>query len=314
MRAPAQSVPGRLRLRFTQLKQQTGQLSRMAAALGAIGGVLEVETSPITGGFLIHFDAMIGNTPLFWDQVEAVLHAHQLMVNPRPLARQTGAAPTARPREGAPHQQDTSGPASGDPRARRGPDEKNAAHDAQRPRTAGADGCSDNISRTSRINHFSARASSAARAASLADVSLASASLASISVASVSLASADSANVVSSTSVANAATRILPQAQDQNAGSSACPAPPPGSWPSPAIRQPSGLRKPQPGERPFGASSLPRASPTFSASAAPWSGTRGSYPATATCTTGGGLVERIASALVDRLVERSAVALVAALL
>lgn len=95
MHTPANALPGRLRLRFTQLKQQTEQLGRMAAAMRAIEGVLMVETSPLTGGFLIHYDAPIGKTPLFWDRIEAVLLAHQLLINPRPLSRQQGPLPVA---------------------------------------------------------------------------------------------------------------------------------------------------------------------------------------------------------------------------
>lgn len=87
MRAPA-PVPGHLRLRFTQLKQHPEKLDSIAASLQAVDGVLALETSALTGGLLIQFDAVIGNTPAFWNHIEAVLHSFQLMVNPRPLARQ----------------------------------------------------------------------------------------------------------------------------------------------------------------------------------------------------------------------------------
>lgn len=90
MHPPAHQVPGRLRLRFAQLKQQIKQLDRLAASLRTVGGVIAVETSPITGGLLIHFDARIGNTPAFWDQVEATLQSYQLLLNPRPPARRDG--------------------------------------------------------------------------------------------------------------------------------------------------------------------------------------------------------------------------------
>lgn len=99
MQPPSPTHPGRLRLRFTQLKQQTEQLARMAAAMRAIGGVTAVETSPITGGLLIHFDPLTGKTTAFWDQVEAVLLAHQLLLlDPRPL----GALRSGGPRRTAP--------------------------------------------------------------------------------------------------------------------------------------------------------------------------------------------------------------------
>ncbi len=119
MHAPAQQVPGRLRLRFTQLKQQTRQLERMAASLHAVGGVIAVETSPITGGLLIHFDALIGNTPAFWDQVEAVLHSYQLLVDPRPLARRNGGPPPRPPASEVRQPTPSSDPEHG-PKTRRG--------------------------------------------------------------------------------------------------------------------------------------------------------------------------------------------------
>lgn len=87
MRAPAQSVPGRLRLSFTQLKQQPALLERMAASLGSVNGVITVETTSIAGALLVQFDCEVGNTPVFWDRIESVLHSYELMHNPRPLAR-----------------------------------------------------------------------------------------------------------------------------------------------------------------------------------------------------------------------------------
>lgn len=91
MRAPA-PVPGRLRLRFTQLKQRNEQLDSVAASLQAVNGVLALETSALIGGLLIHFDAAIGKTPAFWDHIESVLQSYHLMLNPRPLAQQSGDA------------------------------------------------------------------------------------------------------------------------------------------------------------------------------------------------------------------------------
>ncbi|WP_426211959.1 HMA2 domain-containing protein [Massilia sp. TWP1-3-3] len=88
MDQPSSSVPGRLRLRFTQLKQQTAQLDSMAAALHAIDGVQAVETNAPSGSLLINYAAASGKTTQFWDQVEAVLLAHQLLLDPRPLGRQ----------------------------------------------------------------------------------------------------------------------------------------------------------------------------------------------------------------------------------
>jgi hypothetical protein len=85
-------LPGRLRLWFSQLKQQAEPLARLAAAMRAVDGVLIVETSPITGGLLIHYDALIGKTTAFWDQIEAVLFSHDLFMDPRSLERRGDAA------------------------------------------------------------------------------------------------------------------------------------------------------------------------------------------------------------------------------
>ena len=87
MPATSPPVPGRLRLRFTQLKQQTERLMGLASALREVAGVTGVETSASTGSLLVYYDAVVGKTTQFWDQVEAVLLAHQLLLDPRPLGR-----------------------------------------------------------------------------------------------------------------------------------------------------------------------------------------------------------------------------------
>jgi hypothetical protein len=91
MYSPTAPLPGRLRLWFSQLKQQREPLARLAAAMRAVDGVLIVETSPITGGLLIHYDALIGKTTAFWDQIEAVLFTHDLFLDPRSLERRSTA-------------------------------------------------------------------------------------------------------------------------------------------------------------------------------------------------------------------------------
>ena len=100
MQATSLPVPGRLRLRFTQLKQQTEQLMRMAEALHAVSGVMTVDISVPIGGLLINYDAVIGKTTAFWDQIEAVLLAHQLLLDPRPLGRHPAAAKPVQPPKG----------------------------------------------------------------------------------------------------------------------------------------------------------------------------------------------------------------------
>lgn len=83
---------GRLRLRFSNLKNNLPQLSRVIEALRDVAGVDAVEASPFTGGMLIHYDPAAGDTPRFWDEIEAVLAAHGLYHDPRPLKRQLGSS------------------------------------------------------------------------------------------------------------------------------------------------------------------------------------------------------------------------------
>ncbi len=68
----------------------------------AVDGVLLVETSPITGGLLIHYDALIGKTTAFWDQIEAVLVSHDLFLDPRSLERRSTAATPVPPQADSP--------------------------------------------------------------------------------------------------------------------------------------------------------------------------------------------------------------------
>jgi hypothetical protein len=98
MQVPVPPVPGRLRLRFTQLKQQNEQLARLACAMYATDGVVAVETSPLTGSLLIQYDALRGKTTAFWDRIEAVLVAHNLLLDPRPLDRRDSGAPILAPK------------------------------------------------------------------------------------------------------------------------------------------------------------------------------------------------------------------------
>ena len=87
---------GRLRLRFSHLKNNFTQLTGVIESLQAVAGVSSVEGTPLTGGMLVFYDTAIGDTRKFWDDIEAVLKLHGLHHNPRPLARQPGAAAPSR--------------------------------------------------------------------------------------------------------------------------------------------------------------------------------------------------------------------------
>jgi hypothetical protein len=78
--------PGRLRLHIAPLKGRPDELSSIAATLRTVTGIVAVETSPITGSLLIHYDALGGKTMLFWDQVESALLKRQVAFQARPVA------------------------------------------------------------------------------------------------------------------------------------------------------------------------------------------------------------------------------------
>lgn len=92
MHAPTHHLPGRLRLRFRQLKNQAGQLEHLAAGLRATCGVIDVQTSLFTGGALVRYDPVVGKSPAFWDQVEAVLLSQHLYMDTRPPVGPSGDA------------------------------------------------------------------------------------------------------------------------------------------------------------------------------------------------------------------------------
>lgn len=50
-------IPGRLRTRYPQLKNNPARARTVAAAIRNIDGVLSVETSVVTGSVLIRYDA-----------------------------------------------------------------------------------------------------------------------------------------------------------------------------------------------------------------------------------------------------------------
>jgi hypothetical protein len=92
MDAPTHHLRGRLRLRFSQLKNNVGELSGVIESLRDVAGIDAIEASPHTGGMLIHYDPAAGDTRRFWNDVEAALVSHGLHHNPRPMARRVGAA------------------------------------------------------------------------------------------------------------------------------------------------------------------------------------------------------------------------------
>lgn len=87
---------GRLRLRFSTLKNDLPRLTGVIESLRGVAGVDAVEASPYTGGMLIHYDPAAGDTRRFWDDVQTALASHSLYHDPRPLQRQAGAGAPGR--------------------------------------------------------------------------------------------------------------------------------------------------------------------------------------------------------------------------
>lgn len=98
---------GRLRLRFSNLKNNLEQLTGVIETLRGVAGVAAIEASPYTGGMLIHYDQAAGDTRRFWDDIEAGLALHGLHHDPRPLRRQNAPGAPGRGRALAPGVADT---------------------------------------------------------------------------------------------------------------------------------------------------------------------------------------------------------------
>ena len=81
-------LPGRLRLRFTQLKQSPGMLALVCNDLRAVAGVTAVDASALTGGVLIQYEGVVGSASRFWNEIDAVLLAYHPNHEPRPFGRQ----------------------------------------------------------------------------------------------------------------------------------------------------------------------------------------------------------------------------------
>lgn len=78
MRGQTHHPRGRLRLRFSELRNHPLRLARVCDELRAIEGIHVIEASQITGGMLVHYDARHARGPGFWNAVEAVLDRNRL--------------------------------------------------------------------------------------------------------------------------------------------------------------------------------------------------------------------------------------------
>lgn len=85
MRGQTHHPRGRLRLRFSELRNHPLRLGRVCDELRAIEGVQLIEASQLNGSILIHYDARQARGPGFWDAIEAVLERNRLYPHAAPV-------------------------------------------------------------------------------------------------------------------------------------------------------------------------------------------------------------------------------------
>jgi hypothetical protein len=86
-------LPGRLRLRFPQLKNRPACAAQLTASIARIDGVVSVDANAVTGGLLIFYDIERADSNGLWQALSATLAAHDLsdQVNQQlPQARAPG--------------------------------------------------------------------------------------------------------------------------------------------------------------------------------------------------------------------------------
>jgi hypothetical protein len=93
MRVPTDRFPGRLRLRFSQLRRQPLYAAQVAAAIRGLDGVLSVDANAVTGGLLIVYDVARADKSGLWPSLQAALATHGLREPARQQSAQAGAAP-----------------------------------------------------------------------------------------------------------------------------------------------------------------------------------------------------------------------------
>jgi hypothetical protein len=72
------AIPGRTRLRFPALRQESALVERAADQLAAIPGVLEVKVRPYTGSILITHDASVTNATVL-DAAQRIVAADRVL-------------------------------------------------------------------------------------------------------------------------------------------------------------------------------------------------------------------------------------------
>jgi hypothetical protein len=93
MQVPTDRFPGRLRLRFSQLRRQPLYAAQVAASIRGLDSVLSVEANAVTGGLLIVYDVARADKSGLWPSLKDALDAHGLRESSPQRSPQSGAAP-----------------------------------------------------------------------------------------------------------------------------------------------------------------------------------------------------------------------------
>lgn len=86
-------LPGRLRLRFPQLKNRPVLAAQLSAAIARIDGVVSADANVVTGGLLLIYDGARAESCGLWPALGACLVAHDLTAQANqqlPQARASG--------------------------------------------------------------------------------------------------------------------------------------------------------------------------------------------------------------------------------
>lgn len=90
MKVSSRQIPGRLRLRFPQLKGEPLAAAEVASALRRVDGVVSVEPSPLTGSLLLTYSVGGEHEARLWPALRQVLEQHGLVGEGQALVRHTG--------------------------------------------------------------------------------------------------------------------------------------------------------------------------------------------------------------------------------
>lgn len=90
MNAVSHQFPGRIRLRFPQLKGAPLATAQVAASLRRLAGVLGVEPSPVTGSLLVTYSVRETDELRLWNAVQDILARHGLPCRDGKSAPQAG--------------------------------------------------------------------------------------------------------------------------------------------------------------------------------------------------------------------------------